>query len=137
MLYNYSQAALNAPGSPTDWSTFFDPALTGVMPAAALAYRQGHVSPAKTSYCLMLNPSSALRPRPGPSDVGDHSDADRTEQTDHRDAGLKELPWLKASQPSADTTVVTDPDHDFIPAGNPSFVPTPANCSVTGSTESR
>jgi hypothetical protein len=30
---------------------------------------------------------------------------------------IKALPWLKATQPSAETTVLTDPDHDFIPAG--------------------
>src|SRR5262249_27932332 len=34
MIYNYSQAALSAP-HPDQWSTYNDPAMTGVMPAAA------------------------------------------------------------------------------------------------------
>ena len=58
------------------WSTFYDPALTGVMPAAAIAFRRGHISPAKTAYCLKLEPKQLFEtvlspeqapPRSGPS----------------------------------------------------------------------
>ena len=67
MLFSYGQLPLAAPGQVETWSTYFDPALTGVMPAAAVAYRQGHVSPARTPYCLMLDPGQlfdrALNPK--------------------------------------------------------------------------
>jgi hypothetical protein len=115
MLYNYSQSALSAPGKPEVWSSFFDPALTGVMPAAALAYRQQHVSPARTSYCLMLTSEQlfdrALDPRT--------SAAIRTlTEQSKLTIGMpqvKELPWLAPTKPSAQVTTITDPDHDFIP----------------------
>ena len=117
MIYNYSQGPLIAPSGHEVWSTFFDPALTGVMPAAALAYRQGHVSPAKTTYCLMLNPSQLFDQAVNPTTSATIRTLTEQSRLTIGMPTVKELPWLKASQPSADTTVVTDPDHDFIPAG--------------------
>ena len=117
MLYNYSQSSLTAPGQHEVFSTFFDPALTGVMPAAALAFRQGHVSPAKTTYCLMLNQAQLFgRPLDPTTSATIRTLTEQSRLTIGMPS-IKELPWLKASQPSADTTVLTDPDHDFIPAG--------------------
>ena len=66
MIYNYSQVGLRPPGaqeaSPRidKWSTFYDPAISGIMPAAALALRRGHISPARTHYYLKLSPSQLL-----------------------------------------------------------------------------
>ncbi len=117
MIYNYAQAPLNTPGQHEEWSTFFDPALTGVMPAAALAYRQGHVSPAKTTYCLMLNQSQLFGRALNPATSATIRTLTEQSRLTIGMPSIKELPWLKASQPSADTTVLTDPDHDFIPAG--------------------
>ena len=91
------------------------------MPAAALLYRQGHVSPAKTTYCLMLDPSQLFDRALNP----DTSATIRTLAEQSRlTIGMprvKELPWLKPTKPSSDATIVTDPDHDFIPEGQ-SFV---------------
>ena len=117
MIYNYSQSPLSPPGGPEEWSTFFDPALTGVMPAAALAYRQGHVSPAKTTYCLMLNQSQLYDRSLNPATSATIRTLTEQSRLTIGMPSMKELPWLKASQPSAETTVLTDPDHDFIPAG--------------------
>ena len=117
MIYNYSQASISAPGQPEEWSTFFDPALTGVMPAAALAYRQGHVSPAKTTYCLMLNQAQLFGRELNPATSATIRTLTEQSRLTIGMPSIKELPWLKASEPSADTTVLTDPDHDFIPAG--------------------
>ena len=55
MIYNYSQSGSRHHG-PDKWSTYHDPALTAVMPAAALPFRQGHVSPAKKTYCFQPDP---------------------------------------------------------------------------------
>ena len=121
MLYNYSQIPLTAPQRPDTWSSFFDPALTGVMPAAALLYRQQHVSEAQTTYCLMLTKAQlfdrALDPR---TSAAIRTLTEQSKLTIGMPS-VKELPWLKATQPTAHTTVITDPDHDFIPT-NQSFV---------------
>jgi hypothetical protein len=121
MLYCYSQAVLQPPGAQDSWGTSYDPALTGVMPAAALAYRQGHISPARTSYCLALSPDAFFNRVVN----ADTSATIRTlSEQSKLTIGLpatKELPWLKPSRPSQDVTVVSDPDHDYIPPGQ-SFV---------------
>ncbi len=117
MIYNYSQFVLNTPVQPDVFSTCLDPALTGVMPAAALAFRQGHVSPAKATYCLMLNESQLFGRALNPTTSATIRTLTEQSRLTIGMPSLKELPWLTASQPSADTTVLTDPDHDFIPAG--------------------
>jgi hypothetical protein len=121
MIYNYSQVSLQAPARDDVWSTFFDPALCGVMPAAALAYRQEHISPARTTYCLSL---TAERLFDRALDPGTSATIRTLAEQSRLTIGLpavKELPWLRISRPSQDTTVVTDPDRDFIPEGQ-SFV---------------
>ncbi|MHC4496442.1 MAG: cellulase family glycosylhydrolase, partial [Planctomycetota bacterium] len=55
MIYNYSQRTFGTPSRQGTWSTFSDVGITGLMPAAALLYRQGHVAAAKKSYCIMLD----------------------------------------------------------------------------------
>ena len=119
MIYNYSQIPLVRPKQNDDWSTFFDPALSGVMPAAALAYRQGHISPARESYCLMPGPALLSRGLNPETSATIRTLMEQSKLTIGLPA-VKELPWLKASRPK-DETVITDPDRDFIPKGQ-SFV---------------
>jgi hypothetical protein len=121
MLYNYSQMELQRPGPEegiNKWSTFYDPALTGVMPAAAIAFRRGHISPARASYCLKLSPAqlfgTMLSPEQNTATI--RSLIEQSRLTIGMPA-VKELPWLKPSETSGDVTVVTDPDHDHSPAG--------------------
>jgi hypothetical protein len=127
MLFTYSILPLKADGiRPETWSTSHDPAMSGVIPAAALAYRQGHVSPARTTYCLMLDPGQLFDRAITP----DTSATIRTlAEQSKLTIGLpqvKELPWLKPTKPADDVTRLTDPDHDFIPAGQ-SFVRSDTN----------
>ena len=127
MMFNYSQMTLKAPGK-RDWerqvdqfSTFNDPALCGVMPAAAVAFRRAHVSPARTNYCLMLTRDQLFNQELNP----DTSATLRTLVEQSRlTIGLpavKELPWLKPTETPSNTTIITDPNHDYVPAGQ-SFV---------------
>ncbi|MBW2713889.1 MAG: glycosyl hydrolase family 5, partial [Deltaproteobacteria bacterium] len=118
MLFNYSsRATFDLTGPVHAWSTFVDPALTGMMPAAAIAYRQGHISPANISYCLDLDRSEAyfqeLMPR--------NSRAIRTlmEQSQFSVClpDIPELDWDVASNPALDVIRVTDNAHDYIPSG--------------------
>jgi hypothetical protein len=127
MFYDYSQRTILPPGKNEwengidVWSSFDDPALCGVMPAAAMAFRRGHVSPARTHYCLTLNQAQLIDRELNPKT----SAALRTLVEQSRlSIGLpsvKELPWLRPTEPPADATVVNDPDHDFIPPSQ-SFV---------------
>ena len=54
MLYAYTQRLFNR-NKPGTWSTFSDPAISGVIPAAALAFRQQHIRQACRTYCLKLS----------------------------------------------------------------------------------
>ena len=124
MVTGYSQIELQRPGPEEarhridKWSTFNDPALTGVMPAAAIAFRRGHISPARSSYCLKLSPAQLLETM---LSAEQNTATIRTlieqSQLTIGMPAVKELPWLKPSEPPGNVTVVTDPDHDHIPAG--------------------
>jgi len=117
MIYNYSQRAFRAPDRPDTWSTFYDPALAGMMPAAAVAFRQGHVSPARQTYCLKLSREQMYYEALGPRT----SSAVRTLVERSRLTlgvpSVKELPWCAETKPAAGVEVVTDPNRDFLPAG--------------------
>jgi hypothetical protein len=123
MILSYSQRPIDPePYPPPDmWSTFHDPSMTGVMPAAALLFRRGHVSPARKTYCFMPS-AEALFGR----DLSPHTSATIRTLAEQSKLTIgmpevRELPWLQPSRPTGDVTVVTDPDHDFIPEGQ-SFV---------------
>ena len=127
MTFNYSQMAIKAPGK-AEWeqqvdtySMFNDPARCGLMPAAAVAFRRGHISPARTNYCLMLTRDQLFDQELNP-------DTSLTLRTLFEQSRLtiglpavKELPWLKPTETPRDATIITDPNHDYIPAGQ-SFV---------------
>ena len=121
MVYTYTQMPFLAPGGPEKWSTYFDPAITGIMPAAALVYRQGHVSPAKTTYCLMLDPAQLFDRDLTPDTSATIRTLTERSKLTIGMPPVKELPWLKPTKPSSEATILTDPDHDFIPEGQ-SFV---------------
>ncbi|MGE3313543.1 MAG: hypothetical protein AB7O26_00415 [Planctomycetaceae bacterium] len=115
MLYGYSQTPLKSgPHRAGIWDAINDPAIMALMPAAALAYRQQHVSPAKRSYCLTLTRqqlfNSVLTP--------DNCLAGRTliEQSKFT-VGMPETPeleWLKPRQPTGETIAVTNPRQSFL-----------------------
>lgn len=117
MLYNYSQEKLSPPRGPSTWSTYSDPALTGVMPAAALLYRRGHVSPAQKTYYLDVGPELFF----GRALTPETSATIRTLVEQSRlTIGLpevKELPWLKPTKPPEGAIRIDDPDRDMIPPG--------------------
>jgi hypothetical protein len=86
-----------------------------------LAYRQGHISPARTHYCLTLNRKQLfgqdLRP---PTAAALRTLVEQSRLT----IGLPEvpeLPWLKPTSPPKKAIRVTEPNRDFIPPGQ-SFV---------------
>lgn len=119
MLYGYSQDSLGGKNV-SSWSSHNYPNIIGVMPAAALMYREGHVRGADKTFVAKLDRENLFMKGDGNPET-----AFRTLSLMHRVAvalpEVKELPWLKASQIPGDATVFTDLDKDFIPAGQ-SFV---------------
>ncbi|HZW29441.1 MAG TPA: hypothetical protein VFF52_01975 [Isosphaeraceae bacterium] len=116
MIYNYAQVELNRPNQVDVWSTFVDPALTGMMPAAALAFRQGHIRPARSSYCLKLDPAAFFDRVVSPNTSATIRTLIEQSRLTIGMPATPQLPWLKPSEPK-DAILVTDPDRDFIPQG--------------------
>jgi hypothetical protein len=118
MVYTYSQAPLQSSSrTPDQWTTFYDPAVTGIMPAAAIAYRQGHIAPARKTYCLMLDRQHTYYQTTDSTT----STAIRTlAETSGLTIGLPDIPeldWDGTAQPGDGVEIVTDPARDFIPPG--------------------
>jgi hypothetical protein len=121
MVYTYSQAQLQASSNVDGWSTFTDPALSAAMPAAALAFRQGHISPAQKSYCLQLDATQFFERSVNPKLSATIRTLTEMSKLTIGIPSVKELPWLKPTEAGEGTTVLSDPDRDFIPEGQ-SFV---------------
>lgn len=118
MLFAYTQEALAEPVKTDPWATSADPALTALMPAAAVLFREQHVRGARKSY--RFAPSRDVFY--GRELTPDRSATLRTlvEQSrleivppDLAGAAWDDRPAAVA--PGAIT--VTDPDLDFIPPG--------------------
>ena len=113
MIFGYQQSALKVPSKLEEWSTSNDPALTPLMPAAALLYRRGDVSPAKETVTLALTAEQILTKKVSP----ETSRALRTIPERHKlqiaMPATPLLPWLTPSPTSG--TVVSDEKFDAIP----------------------
>ena len=123
MLYGYSQTELNdSTLTGSNYSAFNDPAIIGLMPAAALLYRQGHVAPALQTYELKLGRNDFFFKKIDPTT----SKTIRTLLETSRltvaiPKNTPELPWLKNNaaplgnaNSDPNKHIVTDPNKDFI-----------------------
>ncbi len=115
MMFGYSQASLGNATMKINWSTFNDPSITGLMPAAALLYRQTHVAPAKQNYELKLSKDDFFYKKQDPTTSKTIRTLLETSRFTVTVPETKELPWLKSSKPIA--SVITDANKDFIPEG--------------------
>jgi hypothetical protein len=115
MIYNYSQDPMVQPTRESTWSTYADPAIHTIMPAAAIAFRQGHIAPAQKTYCLKLDRQRLYFE----SWTADNSAAIRSlAEQSKLTIGLSdiaELDWDRETKPASDVIVVDDPQHDFLP----------------------
>ena len=113
MEYAYSQRSLDQPQLPSNWDMANDPVMLAMMPAAALLFRQGHVSEgAKT---IFLSPSAeALNSQPL-SPATSPAIRTLTERSRIRVVlpDIKELPWLESNKPGSDATIVQNFNADF------------------------
>jgi hypothetical protein len=122
LQFNYANAPLQAGEKRIGlFSCYNDPALGGLMPAAAVAFRQGHISPARTHYCLMPSAAQLFYEQLDPKTSATLRTLVEQSRLTIGLPAAKELPWLKPTATPADAIVVTDPNRDFVPAGQ-SFV---------------
>lgn len=115
MQYAYSQESPAHGSSPSNWHAYNDPALLATMPAAALMYRQGHVSEGAKTYYLDLSKDDVFGRHTGP----DTSRAIRTLAARGKlRIGLPkvtELSWLKATTPPTGAEIIRSAAFDAIP----------------------
>jgi hypothetical protein len=118
MVFTYTQDPVEVPDRVDPWTTANDPAMTALMPAAAVMFRQQHVRPARQTFCLRPTREALYGTDINPIT----SVALRTiiEQS-HLVVVLPnvpEVPWDDAaSVPGKCDVVVTDPNRDFLPSG--------------------
>jgi len=118
MLYGYSQNPLSTTGKGSNYSSYNDPAIIGLMPAAALLYRQNHVSPANKSYALKLNREDFFFNKQDPTTSKTIRTILETSRLTIDIPETPELPWLKNNTPSEPNVIsLYDTNKDFIPAG--------------------
>jgi hypothetical protein len=117
MVFNYSQDEIRAPTDVDVWSTSTDPAMTALMPAAAIMFRQQHVQPAHKTFCFQPSREALYGSELTPAS----SAALRTLVEQSRLVvalpNVAQLAWDDAVGPAAagpDAVVVTDPDHSFL-----------------------
>lgn len=114
MLFGYSNRPLQRPGRAIAWSSFKDPAVMGLMPAAALVFRQGHVEPARRLFVLEPGRDAVLRERMGAGRLPALRTLVEQSRVAIRLPDLPELPWAKAPAVPETATRVTDLQHDFL-----------------------
>ncbi len=118
MLYGYSQHSLDGKMNGHNYSTYNDPSITGLMPAAALLYRQSHASPAKKNYELQLSEADFFYKRHDPTTSKTIRTLMETSRIGIKIPQVRELPWLNENTvKTGNGLTVSDPNQDFIPAG--------------------
>ncbi len=116
MIYNYSQRNFSKPTRPGTWSTFADPALSGMMPAAALLYRQAHVARAQNTYALVLERDSLYYRNSHPRNMAALRTLVEQGKVVFGLPDVEQLDWDAQSQLAEDVRIVANPDADFIAA---------------------
>lgn len=118
MLYGYSQSPLNGWANGSNYSSFNDPAIMGLMPAAALLYRQSHVAEAEQHFELQLSRNDFFFINQNPQTAKTVRTLLETSRLSITMPDVLELPWLRDNvSPTGQTTIITNANQDFIPAG--------------------
>lgn len=122
MLYGYSQNKLEGKMKGNNYSSFNDPAIMGLMPAAALLYRQNHVASAKHNYEIKLSQNDFFYKKQDPTTSKSIRTLLETSRFSVTLPEIKELSWLEGKvnkQTSACkvASIIKDANKDFIPEG--------------------
>jgi len=109
MQFAYADSPLNDRGVPSNWQAFNDPALLATLPAAALLYRRHDVQEAKTVYVFAPTKGQLFGQLISPATSAALRTAAEKGKLLIAMPATSELPWLAASKPPPDATIVTDP----------------------------
>ncbi|HET6585393.1 MAG TPA: hypothetical protein VFG69_18170, partial [Nannocystaceae bacterium] len=118
MLYAYSQDAVHDPmEQPKNvpiWSSWIDPSLTALAPAAAVMFRRGDVKPATTTYVVELGRANTYDRRRTAEDAPAIRTLVEQSRLFVELADVKELDWdTRAARPEG--AKVVDLDRDALP----------------------
>lgn len=114
LIYGYSQDPFADTGRLTEWSTFTDPAIAGVMPAAALIYRRGDVRRAQKHYLLALDKDKLFFERTDPSNAAMLRTAPLKSGFSIVLPQVEELEWHKPSAIPENAEIVRDKNNSVI-----------------------
>jgi len=115
MIYNYSQTQFSS--YINTWSTYLDPSITAIMPAAALLYRSQHVKKANRSYCLKLNKDNLYYRDSHPNNMATLRTLVEKSKVSLCLPDVPELEWDKEASPDKNTIIISDINEDFIQTG--------------------
>lgn len=116
MIYNYSQIGFGKPDHADVWSAYYDPALQGTMPAAAVMYRRGHVQPAHKRYCLQLDEKQLYEQALTPANTASLRTLLERSQVTIGLPDTKALAWDGVPDIDRDVEILRQLDRDFIGA---------------------
>ncbi len=117
MIYNYSQGNFKNTGRQGSWATYMDPALTGLMPAAALLYRQRHVTESDNTYLIKLNRKQLYYADSHPKNMASLRTLVERSKVMFGLPDVRELDWDSETELPKGAKPVTDLNVDFIPPG--------------------
>ena len=117
MFYAYTAMPIAAPVGLDPWSSWDDPAIMAMMPAAALMFRRD-VAPARERYVVVLDRDAVFGARNNVLTVA--STRTLVERSEVRVVlpTIPELPWLRGTEVPAGATVLDELDHDHLPPGS-------------------
>ena len=122
MHYAYSMTKLEQPYNVDAWSALYDPGQMALMPAAAVAFRLGHILPAKTTFRVQLDKAATY----GAETSVLHNATIRTLIEQSRIVialpDIEELDWDTPRPATPGATTVTDLHHDYLPATGSSVI---------------
>lgn len=121
MLYGYAQKPMQGPVPGSNYSALNDPAIMGLMPAAALLFRQGHVARSRNEYELTPDRTALFFEGHDPARSSTIRTLLETSRFCVRMPKVPELPWLQTGSVNEKAIVMRDMQQDLIPAGQ-SFV---------------
>lgn len=118
MIYDYGDLPFSrARNRPQRFATYADPALTGAMPAAAIAFRRQDIRPAEKEYCLMLSREQVYFQG---LDVASSLTARTLMEQSKFTIGLPDVPelgWDTETKPDPSVIILTDVNRNFLPSG--------------------
>jgi hypothetical protein len=114
LQYGYTAGPPKKKGRAFNYAMYNDPAFLGLMPAAALMYRAGHVQGAKRHYLLALDKSDFFYKTISPETSSAIRTISEKGKLQIALPEIEELPWLKATRIEGDSILIRDPDFSVV-----------------------